>query len=48
MPGCFKMTHFPLPFQPAAVFTLYIQVLFLHSQHSLGERGQQRYSVFKR
>ena len=47
MPGCFKMTHFPLPFQPAAVFTLYIQVLFLHSQHSLG-RGDSRGIQFLR
>ena len=41
MPGCFKMTHFPLPFQPAASFVS-TQTTFL------GERGQQRHSVFKR
>ena len=42
MPGCFKMTHFPLPFQPAAMFTLYIQVFFSTQSTFLGERGQQR------
>ena len=31
MPGCFKMTHFPLPFQPATMFTLYIQVFFFYT-----------------